>query len=381
MERRSFLKVSVAGAAAAAFGGASWLNAFSASAADGDGPYGSLLPPDANGVALPQGFTSRIVAKSLEKVGGTSHLWHMAPDGGACFADGDGWIYTCNSEVPLIGGAGAIKFAADGSIVDAYTTLKHTNVNCAGGKTPWNTWLSCEEVDRGKVYETDPFGVNDAIERPAMGRFKHEACAVDPDRQVVYMTEDVDDGGFYRFTPTAWPDLSAGTLEIMMGPADQTSGAVTWAQVPDPSADDDDTRDQVEGSKPFDGGEGCFYQGGICWFTTKGDNRVWAYDAANSTISLTYDADSPLSGVDNVTGTPGGDLFVAEDGDNMEVCIITPDGTVAPFVRIDGHDGSEITGPAFSPDGTRLYFSSQRGSGGGTTDAGMTFEVTGPFRG
>jgi secreted PhoX family phosphatase len=54
---------------------------------------------------------------------------------------------------------------------------------------------------------------------------------------------------------------------------------------------------------------------------------------------------------------------------------------VAPFVRRDGHDGSEITGPAFSPDGTRLYFSSQRGSGGGTTDPGMTFEVTGPFRG
>jgi secreted PhoX family phosphatase len=150
--------------------------------------------------------------------------------------------------------------------------------------------------------------------------------------------------------------------------------------VPDPSADDDDTRDQVEGSKPFDGGEGCYYAGGICWFTTKGDNRVWAYDAAASTISLTYDADAPLSGVDNVTGTSSGDLFVAEDGDNMEICVITPDAVVAPFVRVDGHDGSEITGPAFSPDGTRLYFSSQRGSGGGVTDRGMTFEVTGPFR-
>ncbi len=374
------MKVSVAGAAAAAFGGASWLNAFSATAADGDGPYGPLLPPDANGLALPQGFTSRIVARSLEKVTNSSYLWHMAPDGGACYADGDGWIYVSNSEVPLIGGAAAVKFAADGSITDAYRILDGTNVNCAGGKTPWNTWLSCEEVDRGEVFETDPFGVNDAVARPAMGRFKHEACAVDPDRQVVYMTEDVGDGGFYRFTPSAWPDLSAGTLEIMVGPEDQTSGAVTWAVVPDPSADDDDTRDQVEGSKPFDGGEGCYYAGGVCWFTTKGDNRVWAYDAAASTISLTYDADEPLSGVDNVTGTSSGDLFVAEDGGNLEICVITPDAVVAPFVRVDGHDGSEITGPAFSPDGTRLYFSSQRGSGGGTTDPGMTFEVTGPFR-
>ena len=65
----------------------------------------------------------------------------------------------------------------------------------------------------------------------------------------------------------------------------------------------------------------------------------------------------------------------------MEICIITPDGVVAPFLRVDGHDGSEITGPAFSPDGTRLYFSSQRGTGGGSTDPGMTFEVAGPFRG
>jgi secreted PhoX family phosphatase len=380
MERRSFLRVSVAGAAAAAFGGASWLSAFSASAADGDGPYGPLLPPDANGVALPEGFTSRIVARSGENVGGSAYAWHPAPDGGACFADGDGWIYTCNSEVQSSGGVGAIRFAADGSVTDAYRTLDGTDVNCSGGRTPWNTWLSCEEVDKGQVYETDPFGANPAVVRPAMGSFKHEACAVDPDRQVVYLTEDLPDGGFYRFTPTTWPDLSAGTLEIVVGDEDQTSGAVTWALVPDPSAADDDTRDQVDGSKPFDGGEGCYYAGGTCWFTTKGDNRVWAYDAVNSAINLTYDDDAPLSGVDAVTGRSNGDLFVAEDGGNMEICIITPDAVVAPFLRVDGHDGSEITGPSFSPDGTRLYFSSQRGTSN-ENGAGVTFEVTGPFRG
>ena len=132
----------------------------------------------------------------------------------------------------------------------------------------------------------------------------------------------------------------------MVGDEDQTDGAVTWAVVPDPSAADDATRHQVDGSKPFDGGEGCYYAGGTCWFTTKGDDRVWAYDAAAATIHLVYDADGPLSGVDNLTGTPGGDLFVAEDGGNMEVCLITPDGEVAPFLRVDGHDDSEITGPA-----------------------------------
>jgi secreted PhoX family phosphatase len=380
MERRSFLRVSVAGAAAAAFGGAGWLSGFSASAADGEGPYGPLLPADANGVALPEGFTSRIVARSSEKVGGSAYSWHPAPDGGACFADGTGWIYVSNSEVSGSGGVGAIRFAADGSIVDAYRTLDGTNVNCSGGRTPWNTWLSCEEVEDGQVYETDPFGVNAAVVRPAMGTFKHEACAADADRKVIYLTEDLPDGGFYRFTPAAWPDLSAGTLEIMVGDEDQTDGAVTWAVVPDPSATDDATRHQVDGSKPFDGGEGCYYAGGTCWFTTKGDNRVWAYDANAGTIHLVYDADGPLSGVDNLTGTPGGDLFVAEDGGNLEVCIITPDGVVAPFLRVDGHDSSEITGPNFSPDGTRFYFSSQRGTSG-DNDGGVTFEVTGPFRG
>ncbi len=371
--------MSVIGSAAAAFGGASWLNAFAAAADPGDGPYGPLLPADENGLLLPEGFTGRIVARTGRQVAGTSYTWHLAPDGGACFADGDGWIYVSNSEVPAVGGVGAIRFGADGSIVDAYRTLDGTDVNCAGGATPWHTWLSCEEVDRGEVYETDPWGVNEAVVRPAMGVFTHEACAVDPDRQVVYLTEDEPDGGFYRFVPAAWPDLSAGRLEILVGEPDQTSGAVTWAAVPDPSAADEATRYQVAGSKPFDGGEGCYYAGGTCWFTTKGDNRVWAYDAAAGTISLTYDDDTPLSGVDNVTGAASGDLLVAEDGDNLEICLITPDGVVAPFVRVAGHDRSEITGPAFSPDGTRLYFSSQRGPTGLPTD-GVTFEVTGPFR-
>ena len=373
--------MSVVGSAAAAFGGASWLNAFSAAAQAGDGPYGPLRPPDGSGLLLPDGFTSRVIARTGRGVGDTWYLWHMAPDGGACFpTPTGGWVYVSNSEIPLVGGASAVRFRADGTIEDAYRILGGTNVNCAGGATPWGTWLSCEEVDRGRVYETDPLGDADPVVRPAMGVFKHEACAVDPDRRVVYLTEDVSDGGLYRFTPAAWPDLSAGTLEIMVGAPDQTSGPVTWARVPDPSAGGRPTRHQVAGSKPFDGGEGCYYADGTCWFTTKGDNRVWAYDAAAGTLGLTYDDDTPLSGVDNVTGAANGDLFVAEDGDNMEICVITPDGVVAPFVRVDGHSGSEITGPAFSPDGTRLYFSSQRGSSGSPLGGGVTYEVTGPFR-
>jgi secreted PhoX family phosphatase len=383
MERRGFLRVAVVGGAAAAFGGASWGQAFAAGAQPGPSPYGGLLAADGNGIRLPSGFSSRVVARTGQKVAGTNYTWHPAPDGGACFADGSGWIYVSNSEVSGTGGVGAIKFDARGRITGAYRTLSGTNVNCAGGATPWNTWLSCEEVSDGRVYETDPWGVDPAVVRPAMGRFKHEACAVDAEHRYVYLTEDVTDGCLYRFRPTTWGDLSSGTLQVMRG-GRATSGPVTWATVPDPDGSPTATRYQVSGAKRFNGGEGCYYADGTCWFTTKGDNRVWAYDATASTISLTYDdslvsGSAPLTGVDNITGAANGDLFVAEDGGTMEICVITPAGVVAPFLRVGGQSSSEITGPAFSPAGDRLYFSSQRGTSG-SSGGGITYEVTGPFR-
>jgi secreted PhoX family phosphatase len=384
VERRSLLRAALIGGSSAALGGTLWRGAaYAAPAQPGTGPYGPLGSPDANGIRLPGGFTSRVIARSGQRVAGTSYTWHNAPDGGACYADGTGWIYVSNSEINPGGGASAVKFSSTGAITGAYRILSNTRTNCAGGKTPWNTWLSCEEVDRGYVYETDPWGTKAAVRRDAMGRFKHEAAAADPVRQVVYMTEDVTDGCFYRFRPTTWGDLSSGTLEVLVA-GTGTSGPVTWARVPDPTGATA-TRNQVSGAKRFNGGEGCYYADDTCWFTTKGDNRVWQYNAAAQTIELAYDdslvtgGTAPLTGVDNVTGTSSGDLFVAEDGGNMEICVITPDDVIAPFLRIDNQSASEITGPAFSPDGRRLYFSSQRGTTG-SSSGGITYEVTGPFR-
>ncbi len=385
MERRHLLRTAaVLGGSAAVFGGTLWRGAaYAAPARPGTGPYGALGSPDANGIRLPSGFTSRVIARSGQTVPGTSYTWHNAPDGGACYADGTGWIYVSNSEINPSGGASAVKFSATGTVTGAYRILSGTRQNCAGGRTPWNTWLSCEEVDRGYVYETDPWGTKAATQRAAMGRFKHEAAAADPVRKVIYMTEDVTDGCFYRFRPTTWGDLSSGTLEVLVA-GTATSGPVTWSKVPDPTGATA-TRNQVSGAKRFNGGEGCYYADDTCWFTTKGDNRVWQYNAAAQTIELAYDdslvtsGTAPLTGVDNVTGAASGDLFVAEDGGNMEICVITPDDVIAPFLRIDGQSASEITGPAFSPDGTRLYFSSQRGTSG-SSSGGITYEVRGPFR-
>ncbi len=241
-------------------------------------------------------------------------------------------------------------------MVGASRILSGTNNNCAGGRTPWNTWLSCEEVSLGRVFETYPLG-GTAVARPAMGRFKHEAAAADPVRRVVYLTEDETDGKFYRFVPTTWGDLSAGTLQVLRA-GTATSGTFTWATVPDPDGSPTPTRQQVSGAKTFNGGEGCHYADDTVWFTTKGDNRVWQVNLAAGTYELAYDDNlvspgtAPLTGVDNITGSTAGDLYVAEDGGNMEICMITPDDKVSVFLRITGQSGSEITGPAFTPAGT-----------------------------
>ncbi|MFC8897284.1 alkaline phosphatase PhoX [Streptomyces cinereoruber] len=383
MERRGFLRGAVIGTSAAAFGGSLWHGAaFAAPAQPGAGPYGALGPADANGIQLPAGFTSRVIARSGQTVTGTSYTWHSAPDGGACFVDGTGWIYVSNSEINPNGGASAVRFNASGTITGAYRILSGTRQNCAGGATPWNTWLSCEEVSLGYVYESNPWG-GTAYRRDAMGRFKHEAAAADPVRKAIYLTEDESDGCFYRFLPATWGNLSSGTLQVFKA-STATSGTFTWQNVPDPDGSPTVTRNQVSGAKRFNGGEGCYYADDTVWFTTKGDNRVWQVNLAAGTYELAYDdslvsGGAPLTGVDNVTGTASGDLYVAEDGGNMEICVITPDDVVAPFLRINGQSGSEITGPAFSPDGRRLYFSSQRGTSG-SSSGGITYEVTGPFR-
>ncbi len=173
-----------------------------------------------------------------------------------------------------------------------------------------------------------------------MGRFKHEAAACDPQRRVVYLTEDESDGCFYRFVPDTWGDLRTGRVQVLCAPDGQVTGPVTWRDLPDRDGFPVPTRYQVGAAQTFDGGEGCWYADDTCWFTTKGDNRVWAYDAVNQRLDLAYDDSlvpagaAPLTGVDNITGTAGGDLYVAEDGGNMEINMITPAGVVTPFLRV-----------------------------------------------
>jgi secreted PhoX family phosphatase len=374
VDRREFLRLGVAGAAAA--GLAPVLPAWAGGA---DGPYGPLRAPDANGIMLPAGFTSIEIARADRPVGRSGYLWPRFPDGGATFDTKRAWIYVSNSEVPNPGegGVAAIRFDKQGEVVDAYPILTGTQTNCAGGPTPWGTWLSGEEHPTGQIWECDPTGKTAGAPLPALGVFRHEAAAVDPRREHVYLTEDEPDGRLYRFTPNRYPKLDAGALEVA---AVDDGGRVTWMPLPDPSAGSAPTRDQVPESTAFNGGEGIWYHRGKVYATTKGDRRVWVYDTRRERIAVLHDpaavAESPLSAVDNLTVTPTGDVLIAEDQtEEQELVLITRAGAVVPMLRMTGHEGSELAGPAFSPDGRFLYFSSQRGGGG----PGITFAVTGPF--
>jgi uncharacterized protein len=390
LDRRGFLRLT--GLAGAVTLSEVFLSrtASNAAAPATESPYGPLQSADANGVMLPQGFSSRVLATSGSLVAGTDFLWHGAPDGGSTFPTPDGgWVYVSNSEIANSqGGASALQFNRSGNVVAAYSILLGTNRNCAGGATPWGTWLSCEENGAtGLVWECNPLVAGQGILRPELGSFNHEAAAVDPVTQNLYLTEDDPAGRLYKFVPGKRNDLATGALFA----ANIQNGQLSWVR----AAPDKPCRDPR--TSAFNGGEGLWIEGRVMYMTTKHDKRVWKVDLAKDRMGVLYDGtsptatDSPLNAVDNVTvHRPSGAVLVAEDGGNMELCIMTrarlPRKTkaqstttevrIAPFLRFVGHDESEVTGPAFSPDGRRLYVSSQRGTDAKT---GITIEVTGPF--
>jgi secreted PhoX family phosphatase len=389
--RREFIGRGVGAAAVVGLGAAFWDDVFGAARSAARSPrtgYGPRRAANEHGLRLPEGFQSRLIARGDEAVPGTAYRWHLASDGMATFPAGDGgWVLVSNSET-LVGGASAVRFDARGRAENAYRILEGTSQNCSGGGTPWGTWLSCEELSGGFVWECDPAGERKPVRHPAMGCFKHEAAAVDPRGRRIYLTEDLMDGRLYRFTPTRWHDLSAGLLEMATV---ARGGRVTWTEVPDPSATHLDTRKQVRGSSRFKRAEGIWHDDGVVYIATTGDSRVYAYDIRRERIEVIYDGlgkgYTPLMRVDQLTANRAGEVFVCEDiaTEEIDIGLLDRRGRVSKFLSATGpiHAGSELTGVTFDPSGSRMYFSSQRayGKNDGLPGPGAIFEVSGPFRG
>jgi uncharacterized protein len=396
---------------------------------------GPLLAPDANGVQLPAGFSSRVIAVVNEPPipGNPTFLWHSDPDGGAVFRTEDGgWIYVSNSEfrdtttggavgnIPgtsreaaellglFRGGVSALRFDAQGNLVDAYPVQCNTTTNCSGGPTPWGTWINGEEIVDGYMFECSPLrdgGTPIRLDR--FGRKGHEMVALDVDGRAIYHTEDAGgDDRFYRtvFSPEAWPtggrpDYSQGVLQVLA--VDAGLDAARAGPVPTRwinAVDDGRPQRQVylPESTIFSGNEGCWFLEGFVFFSTKSDDNIWAIDTLSGTIESIYNPEdgpvgSPvdptepqLAGVDNITMTLDGEMIVVEDGGDMRAMVLLPDRSTIPLLRLPGSpDVTEVTGAAFSPDGRRLYVANQRalrmGAPASFGTGGVVYEITLPF--
>ena len=280
-----------------------------------------------------------------------------------------------------------------------FISLTGTIRNCSGGVTPWGTWLTCEETsakpdgdiskDHGYIFEVpaNATGLVDAIPLKAMGRFYHEAAAVDPKTGIVYLTEDQGDGLFYRFVPNTYGKLAEGgqlqALVIKNNPQFdsrnwQNADAelfnwldVEWLDINDPESPNDDLRMQGfdKGAALFARGEGIHWADGELYFCcTNGGNKkfgqIFRYqpsvtDNQSGRIQLFLESedDSFFNFGDNLTVTPQGHLLVCEDAYTNTVDNhlrgVTPKGELYSFARL--RTQTEPAGVCFSPDGSTLF--------------------------
>jgi uncharacterized protein len=307
------------------------------------------------------------------------------------------------------GGTSTLEVEPDGQrrLVRQYWSLVGTLRNCAGGPTPWGSWLSCEETlevasatgyaqDHGYIFEV-PFDTVPGTPAPPvalrhLGRFAHEAVAVDPATGAVYETEDQGDGsGFYRFMPSQRPqgpgDLAStpGVFQMMkiVGAANyetaigQTIGMplpVEWVTIanPDP-VPVSTTLGGITVSSVFAAGyalggarfrrlEGCWYDKRKIYFiSTNGGNmgfgQVWMYDLAAETITLVVESlnHDMFDGPDNCCVSPRGGVVFCEDATAAQhVRAVSPAGEVFDIAR-NLRNSIEFAGACFSPDGNTLF--------------------------
>ena len=445
--------------------------------------YGPLIRDPAALLDLPAGFRYTLLSTAVldrdrpeeERFAGQLDDGSPTPpefDGMAAFAGPDSFtILVRNHEMTLsdrpvvdparrrtydslgTGGTTTLWVTPGLRVVKQFASLSGTLINCAGGRTPWGTWISAEEcayvpgpldprnadlspeVSRrhGYLFEVDAraTALVDPVPLKAMGRFRHEALAVDPGTGIAYLTEDRPDGIFYRFIPRvvsaggkrpsalrAGDYARGGTLEALRivgrprtlthnwgerAVAVQQRLRVEWVRIPRADPDGDDTWDPADarpdsshrkrlaapGSTRSQGWElGCaqfaraegitWHRGALYFCCTSGGpavvGQVWKLDPARGELTLLLEsADrNRLEGPDNLCPAPNGDLVICEDSrEENYLTGVTSDGRTYHLARNAHTMRREFCGACFSPDGRTLFVNVQQPS--------MTFAIRGPW--
>lgn len=403
-------------------------------------------------LSLPEGFSYRSMSWTNETMGDGIRVPQRHDGMAVVREDADGYLLVRNHEITVDrqafgpeaitydamagGGTTTLRVSRDGELVDSWVSISGTLVNCAGGLTPWGSWLTCEETvlgvgdrndrssvgsftqlrrDHGYVFEVPPEGAQEPEPIRGMGRFVHEATATDPATGIVYLTEDNRPCGLYRYVPDQRPTgpgelarggrlqmmrVSGDPLLIEVGEVGQVRD-VDWVDIDDPErrhrpeASDRQgvfAQGQAQGGAWFTRLEGCWFDRGALFLTaTDGgpvrQGQVWRYHPSEETLTLVYASPdrAVLDHPDNICVTPRGSLILCEDGGRSSQLMhaLTLDGRLLRLARNDvlvpdtgrGYSGSfedSEWAGACFSPDGRLLFVNVQ-------SPGITFAITGPW--